>query len=123
MQGFFQPAESATALLATKMASHVIPDALDQAVAAGLERQRLLYSGDRHFHVILEQQALRTRVGNSQLMAGQLDRLLALMSIRRVTLGILPPSAERRTTPAAGFWIFDDEFAQVETVSAEITVI
>lgn len=120
--GLFQTAEYATALMTGVIEFHEIPDDLDQAVAARLERQRLLYSGDRRFHVILEQQALRTRVGSTETMAGQLDRLLTLMSIHRVTLGVIPAATERETTPAVGFWIFDDETVQVETVSAELTI-
>jgi transcriptional regulator with XRE-family HTH domain len=120
--GLFQTAEYATALMTGVIEFHDIPDDLDQAVAARLERQRLLYSGDRRFHVVLEQQALRSRVGTPETMAGQLDRLLALMGIGRVTLGIIPATAGRHTTPAAGFWIFDDETVQLETVSAELTI-
>ncbi len=120
--GLFQTAEYAAAIMTKVIDFYDIPDDLDQAVAARLERQRLLYSGNRHFHVILEEQALRTRIGSTQTMAGQLDRLLTLMSIQRVSLSIIPAAAERHTTTTAGFWIFDDETAQVETVSAEITI-
>jgi transcriptional regulator with XRE-family HTH domain len=120
--GLFQTAEYATAIMARTMEFHDIPDDLDQAVAARLERQRLLYAGDRLFRVILEEQALRTRIGGPQTMAGQLDRLITLMSLRRVNLAIIPAAAPRHTTPTAGFWIFDEEMAQVETVSAELTI-
>jgi transcriptional regulator with XRE-family HTH domain len=120
--GLFQTAEYATALMTGVIEFHDIPDDLDHAVAARLERQRLLYSGDRRFHVVVEQQALLTRVGTSETMAGQLDRLLALMGISRVTLGVIPAAGQRHTTPAAGFWIFDDETVQMETVSAELTI-
>lgn len=120
--GLFQTAEYATAIMAKVIEFHDIPDDLDKAVAARLERQRLLYAGDRQFHVTLEEQVLHTRVGSTQAMAGQLDRLLTLMNVRGVRLGIIPHAAERHTTPAAGFWIFDDGTVQVETVSAEITV-
>jgi len=120
--GLFQTAGYATAIMTKVIAFYDIPDDLDQAVAARLERQRLLYSGDRRFLVVLEEQALRTRIGGPHVMAGQLDRLLTLMSVRRVSLGIIPSAAERHTTTTAGFWIFDDDSAQVETVSAEITI-
>ncbi len=120
--GLFQTAEYATAIMTNVIDFYDIPDDLDQAVAARLERQRLLYSGDRRFHIILEEQALRTRIGGPQAMAGQLDRLLTLMNIQRLNLSIIPASAERHTTTTAGFWIFDDETVQVETVSAEVTI-
>jgi transcriptional regulator with XRE-family HTH domain len=120
--GLFQTAEYATAILASFIGFHDLPNDLDQAVAARLERQHLLYSGNRRFHVILEEAALHTRIGGAQAMAGQLDRLITLMSLQRVSLAIIPAGAERHTTPTAGFWIFDEETAQVETVSAELTI-
>jgi transcriptional regulator with XRE-family HTH domain len=120
--GLFQTAEYATWLLGSFIGFHDLPNDLDQAVAARLERQQLLYSGDRRFEVILEQQALYTRIGPAEAMAGQLDRLITLMSLQRVSLAIIPATAARHTTPTAGFWIFDEEMAQVETVSAELTV-
>jgi transcriptional regulator with XRE-family HTH domain len=120
--GLFQTADYATWIMARFIGFHDLPNDLDQAVAARLERQQLLYSGDRRFVVLLEEQALRTQVGGTQTMAGQLDRLITLMSLQRVSLAVIPAAAERHTTPAAGFWIFDDEAAQVETVSAELTI-
>jgi len=120
--GLLQTAEYATAVMKHFIAFHDIPDDLDQAVAVRLERQRVLYSGDRRFLIVLEQQALRTRVGDSETMAGQFDRLMTLMSLHRLSLGIIPSSAERHTWPSAGFWIFDDALVQVETVTAELSV-
>jgi len=120
--GLFQTADYATWVMAHFIGFHDLPNDLDQAVAARLERQQLLYSGDRRFVVLLEEQALHTRIGGTQTMAGQLDRLITLISLQRVSLAIIPAAAERHTTPTAGFWIFDDDTAQVETVSAELTI-
>jgi transcriptional regulator with XRE-family HTH domain len=120
--GLLQTAGYASVIMKHFIAFHNIPDDLDQAVAARIERQRVLYSGDRRFHIVLEQQALRTRVGDSDTMAGQLDRLITLMSLQRISLGIIPSAAERHTWPSPGFWIFDEGLVQVETVTAELTV-
>ena len=120
--GLFQTAEYATAIMTAFIGFHDLPNDLDQAVAARLERQHLLYTGKRQFRVVLEEQALRTRIGATQTMAGQLDRLITLMSLQRVSLAIIPATAPRHTTPTAGFWVFDEEMAQVETVSAELTI-
>jgi hypothetical protein len=94
---------------------------LDEAVAARMEWQKIIYS-EREFRVVLEEQALRTRAGGQDVMAGQLDRLLAVMSLPRVSLGIIPSGAERAVMPSAGFLIFDSDMVQAETVSAELTV-
>lgn len=120
--GLFQTAEYATAIIAHAIDFNQIPDDLDEAVAARLERQKFLYSGDRHFLVVLEEQPLHTRVGDVNVMAGQLDRLLAIMSIQRLSLGIVPSAGQRRTWPSAGFWIFDRRTVHVETPSAELTL-
>jgi len=55
-------------------------DDVDAAVEARIERQRVLYTGDRQFRVVIEEQVLRTRLGDADVMAGQLDRLMAVMS-------------------------------------------
>jgi len=48
-----------------------------------MEWQKIIY-GDREFQVVLEEQALQTRAGDPEVMTGQLDRLLAVMSLPRV---------------------------------------
>jgi hypothetical protein len=70
----------------------------------------------------LEEQALRTRVGDTETMAEQLDRLLALMSLPSVRLGIIPAAGERKSLAQGSFWIYDDTRVQIETVTAGIDV-
>jgi transcriptional regulator with XRE-family HTH domain len=119
--GIFQTAQYAAAVISSFMNFSGITADLDEAVAARMEWQKVIY-GDRKFQVVLEEQALRTRAGGSEVMAGQLDRLLAVMSLPRVGLGIIPSMAERIVMPSAGFLIFDEEMVQAETVSAWLTV-
>lgn len=119
--GLFQTAEYARAVIATFLEFSGAATDLDDAVAARMEWQKIIY-GDRRFLVVLEEQALLTFVGSADIMTGQLDRLLAVMSLRRLDFGIIPCKATRRVMPSAGFAIFDDELVQVETVSAELTV-
>jgi hypothetical protein len=119
--GIFQTAQYAGAVIASFMKFSGIATDLDEAVAARMEWQKIIYS-DREFAVVLEEQALRTRAGDREVMAGQLDRLLAVLSLPRVSLGIIPSGAERAVMPSAGFLIFDDQMVQAETVSAELTV-
>jgi transcriptional regulator with XRE-family HTH domain len=120
--GLLQTAEYAYGLMGQIISFREIPNDLDDAVAARMERQKVLYSGDRRFLIVLEEQALRTPVGSMQTMAGQLDRLLAVMSLQRLSLGIIPASGRREIWPVEGFWMFDDELTRVETVTASLNV-
>jgi transcriptional regulator with XRE-family HTH domain len=120
--GLFQTPDYASAIIAHTIELEQIPNDLDEALAARLERQQVLYTGDRRFLVVLEEQALRTRVGDVEVMAGQLDRLLAVMSLHRIRLGIIPSTGHRHTWTSTGFWIFDQHTVHVETPSAELTI-
>ena len=119
--GLFQTAQYAAAVIASFMKFSGVPADLDEAVAARMEWQKVIY-GDREFQVVLEEQALHTRAGGAEVMAGQLDRLLAVVSLPRVSLGVIPATAERIVMPSVGFLIFDEEMVQAETVSAWLTV-
>ena len=72
--------------------------------------------------MVLEEQALRTWFGTAEVQLGQLDRLLALMSLPNVSLGIIPLMIERTAIGSAGFWIFDDALVALETPTASIEV-
>ena len=119
--GIFQTAQYAAAVIGSFLEFTQAATDLNEAVAARMEWQKIIYA-DHEFQVILEEQALRTPVGGSEVMAGQLDRLLAVMSLPGVDLAIIPTRAGRKVMPSGGFLIFDDEMVQAETVSAELTV-
>jgi transcriptional regulator with XRE-family HTH domain len=120
--GLFQTAEYAAAMLSFWIGFLDTPNDLDEAVASRMERQRVIYRRGRRFLVVLEEQALRTWFGTAETQAGQLDRLLAVMSLPNVSLGIIPMMAERRGVPSTGFWLFDDGLVALETPTASIEV-
>ncbi len=60
--------------------------------------------------------------GTAETQAGQLDRLLAVMSLPTISLGIIPMMTERPAVASAGFWIFDNVLAALETPTASIEV-
>lgn len=119
--GILQTAQYAAAVIGSFLKFTQAATDLSEAVAARMEWQKIIY-GDREFQVILEEQALRTRVGAPEVMIGQLDRLLAVMSLPAVALSVIPATALRTVMPSGGFLIFDEEMVQAETVSAELTV-
>lgn len=119
--GILQTAEYAREVMRRVIEFYDVPDDLDAGVAERMERQTTLYRGDHRFHFILAQQALTTMVGGVDVMVGQLDRLLAVMSLPRVAFGIIPHHSEYRT-PTNQFIIFDNRLVHVETVSAELSI-
>lgn len=66
--------------------------------------------------------ALRTWFGPAEVQAGQLGRLLEVMSIPTVSLWVIPMMTERTGVASAGFWIFDDSLVALETPTASIEV-
>jgi len=99
-----------------------LPADIDTAVAARMDRQNVFHDGKRRFVFVLEEQALRTRVGGTDVLAAQLDQLLALMSLPVISLGIIPAGGERHALAQGSFWMFDDARVQVETVSAGLDI-
>jgi transcriptional regulator with XRE-family HTH domain len=121
--GLFHTADYAEAILKFWNQFLAIPtNDVDQAVATRMNRQHILYTGNRRFAFILEEQTLRTRVGDTDIMLGQLDRLLAVMSLPRVSLGIIPAAAPRHCLTQGSFWIFDNDRVQTEGVSAGLDI-
>ena len=120
--GLFTTAEYAAVLFRFWQGFMGLKDDIDAAVAARMERQRVLYTGDRTFRVVIEEQVLRTCVGDADVMAGQLDRLLAVMSLPRVSIDIIPATGERHSLTQGSFWMFDDSRVRIETVSASLTI-
>lgn len=120
--GLFTTAEYAAALFRWWQEFMGLKDDVDAAVEARMERQRVLYTGDRQFRVVIEEQVLRTRVGDADVMAGQLDRLMAVMSLPRVSIGVIPAGGTRHALTQGSFWMFDDSRVRVETVSESLNI-
>jgi transcriptional regulator with XRE-family HTH domain len=120
--GLFQTADYSAAMLSFWIDFLETPNDLDDAVAARMERQRVIYQRGKRFAVVLEEQALRTWFADAETQAGQLDRLLAVMSLPNVSLGIVPMMTERAGVPSTGFWMFDNSLVALETPTASIEV-
>jgi transcriptional regulator with XRE-family HTH domain len=120
--GLLNTAGYAGAMLRFWAALMHLPANVETAVAARMNRQSVLYTGNRRFLFILEEQALHTQVGGADVMAGQLSRLLAFMSLPAVSLGIIPSAGQRHSLTQGSFWLFDESRVQVETVSAGLDI-
>jgi transcriptional regulator with XRE-family HTH domain len=94
------------------------PEAVDEAVFARLERQRLLDDETRRFVLIMTEGALRWHAGSSQLMAEQVDVISEAVRRPKVKLGIIPWTTPVRIFPVHGFSMYDDDAVVVGTKTA-----
>lgn len=119
--GLLQTADYAAGILRKVIEFQQVPNDLDEGVSARMERQRVLYQRDHLFHFLIAEQTLYTTVGDDQTMIGQMDRLLAIQGMPRVTLGIIPAVAPFEMT-TTGFVMFDTNMVFVEAVTAELMI-
>ena len=98
------------------------PNDLDEAVAARMQRQQVLYQPGKKIHIVLAEAVLRYRFCDVDAMTAQLDRLMAATTIKHIRFGIIPFEAVYAAPPVHGFWIFDKDLVRVETVTAELHI-
>lgn len=120
--GLTQTPEYARARFAQVVMVHKVPNDINDAVKARMQRQEMLYRPDKRFHFVITEAALRYRLVGRDIMIGQLDRLMAMTSMRNVKLGIIDFKTQYVTDPRHGFWIYDDQLVQFESYSAEINL-
>jgi transcriptional regulator with XRE-family HTH domain len=93
--GLLQTPAYATARMNRIAEFSEVPNDVERAVAARIDRQRVLHSGDHRFAVVLEEWALRCRIGSAEMMAGQLGHLISVASLPSMSLGIIPMNLNR----------------------------
>lgn len=120
--GLFQTAAYSAAMLSFWIGFLEVANDIDAAVTARMDRQRVIYQRGKRFEVVLEEQVLRTWFGTAEVQAGQLGRLLEVLSMPAVSLGVIPMMTERTAVASAGFWIFDSSLVALETPTASVEV-
>jgi hypothetical protein len=120
--GLLQTPEYARARFAQAVMVHKVPNDINEAVQMRMRRQEMLYHQDRRFHFVLTEAALRYRLCPSEIMLGQLDRLISLSSLRNVRLGVIAAETQYVVDPRHGFWLLDNDVVRVETYSAELNL-
>jgi transcriptional regulator with XRE-family HTH domain len=122
LPGLLQTPEYARAVFQGLVSMYQIADDVEEGVRARLSRQELLLQPGRRYHFVLAEAALYCRMADVTAMRGQLDRLLVVSRLPTVDLTIVPMSARWPVGPLNGFWIFDRDYALVETLGAELTL-
>lgn len=95
---------------------------LDEAVAARMARQQVLYQPGTLVHMVATEAVLYFRCAPAEVMAGQLDRLAGATSTQSFRFGIVPSDSPDVKPPLHGFWIYDEDEVQVETLTASLTL-
>lgn len=91
---------------------------VEEAVAARLRRQPLLYDEAKTFEFLLTKSVLRWQFCPADAMASQLDRLQTVIGLPNIRFGIIPFGALLSTAPQNAFQLYDD-IAIVETFIGE----
>ena len=120
--GLLQTAEYARYRFAEGVKLYKVPDDVDAAVRARVQRQEILYRPEKRFHFVLTEAALRYRLCPADVMLGQLDRLVAVSALRNVKLGVIGLQRQYVVAPRHGFWLLDADRVMVETYSAELNL-
>ncbi|MFD9630423.1 helix-turn-helix domain-containing protein [Streptomyces violascens] len=120
--GPVQTASYITALLTSIRDRRGLKDDVPAAVKVRVEKQNIVY-GKHTFAILLEEGALRYRIGGAEVLAGQLGYLLSVMALPSVSIGIIPQDVDRTLWPVEGFFLYDDNTVNVELVSAHLTVV
>jgi len=120
--GLVQTPEYARARFAQVVLVHNIPNDINEAVKQRMQRQEMLYRPDKRFHIIITESVLRYRLVSLDIMLGQLDRLMAISSMRNIKLGVIGFKTQYVTDPRHGFWLLDSDLVRVETYSAELNL-
>ncbi|MGI5143489.1 MULTISPECIES: helix-turn-helix domain-containing protein [unclassified Streptomyces] len=100
-----------------------IPDDVADAVAARLERSRIIHEPGHRFTMVIEEPVLHYRLGDPDAMAAQLGYLLTAGALPQVSLGIIPSTVQERPMwPQELFHLYDETLVSVELLAARVQV-
>lgn len=117
--GLLQTADYAAAVFRSLAGIRGTPSDTDQAVRARLLRQSVLYDSSKTITLLTSEFALRHAIGDRDVMAAQLDRLIALDGLRAVRFGVVPLNAVLPVPALHGFCVLDNDQVIVETLHSE----
>ena len=116
--GLLQTPEYARYRLAERLEDIGAPDDVDDAVAARMQRQQVLYRSGKRFHFVVTEAVLRYLLCPPEVMAGQLDRLVSLSTLTTIRFGVIPFEVQYPIAPVHGFYIYDERVVHVENFTA-----
>jgi transcriptional regulator with XRE-family HTH domain len=87
--GLLQTEEYARAITSGE-ATQPTPEAIEQRVAARLERQKLIHEGNLRMVAVLDEAVLHRQIGGPEIMRAQLTALLAASKLWNVSIQVIP---------------------------------
>jgi transcriptional regulator with XRE-family HTH domain len=121
--GLLQTEGYALGLLSSITRFRDIPNDVAEAVAARLERSRIIHEPGHRFAMVIEEAVLYYQLGDSDAMAAQLGYLLTAGALPAVSLGIIPSATpDRPLWPQETFHMYDEALVSVELLAARVQV-
>jgi transcriptional regulator with XRE-family HTH domain len=121
--GLLQTEGYARGLMASITRFRDIPDDVAEAVAARLERSRIIHEPGHRFTMVIEEPVLYYQLGDPESMAAQLGYLLTAGALPQVSLGIIPSATQERPMwPQELFHVYDETLVSVELLAARVQV-
>ncbi|AZS73611.1 DNA-binding protein [Streptomyces lydicus] len=124
MPGLLQTEGYAAAVLRTVADFQELPfDDSTEAAQARVERSRIIHEPERRFVLLVEEAVLYHQLGDTEVMAAQLEYLLTTDAMPSVSLGIIPMATRERVQwPRETLHMYDDNLVSVELVSAKVDI-
>ncbi|MFD9111644.1 helix-turn-helix domain-containing protein [Streptomyces bottropensis] len=121
--GLLQTGGYALGLMSSITRFRDIPNDVAEAVAARLERSRIIHEPGHRFAMVIEEPVLYYQLGNSDAMAAQLGYLLTAGALPAISLGIIPSATpDRALWPQETFHMYDDALVSVELLAARVQI-
>ncbi|MDG4833856.1 helix-turn-helix transcriptional regulator [Solwaraspora sp. WMMD1047] len=76
--------------ITTREATQPTPEAVEQRVAARIERQKLIHDGSLRMVAVIDEAVLHRQIGGPEVMRAQLDALLATAKLWNVSVQVIP---------------------------------
>ncbi|WP_327225058.1 DUF5753 domain-containing protein [Streptomyces platensis] len=124
MPGLLQTEGYAAAVLRTVADFQELPfDDSAEAARARVERSRVIHEPERRFDLLVEEAVLYNQLGDSEVMAAQLEYLLTTDALPSVSLGVIPMATRERVQwPRETLHMYDDNRVSIELVSAKVDI-
>ena len=92
---------------------------IEATIGIRLRRQEILHDPGKRVQVVLSEAALRTLVVSRATLAGQLEKLLSVMSLPTVELGVVGFGQVMPVYPLTSFTVHDSDLIVIENLAGE----